>query len=515
MGLAAVLAMLAAAPVGALFTPGAHATALPAAVTAAQPAGRSLGESDGEGGDGKKRGRAPSCGGCARREGVLTQTMRLQSYGRIFSALGPVTSALLSGALALAIGLAATYWLSREVIVTLVYVILYLVASPTAILVNKILMKDYGFGYPVMVTAPRHARLRARARLRPRAHPRPRPRAQVSAFGQMTTSMVACLLVGFGVETVENGRKVKSSSLFFLGGSSALALVLGQYPYLYLTVAFIQMLKAFSPALMVVLLSVMGVEYPSKRVILCVLGLSAFTAVASAGEVNLNVVGILFMACASCSDALRLVIAQKLLKNNRLRPIETLYYTSPVCLLWMVPAALATEFPLALKRKSFLLMLKHPLMFAASGLAGLFVNFTSFLVVKRTSSMTLKMMTMARNGALVIFSALVMGETITTLEAVGYSGLLFFFALYTYTKLREKEAPIPAASVEVKEGELVSSPEGAKLTNTNIEFTNVELDDDAFDAEDNGRLTPIEAARCKASMSGQHYARVQSSGALA
>ena len=33
-------------------------------------------------------------------------------------------------------------------------------------------------------------------------------------------------------------------SLLTLGGASAFALVLGQYPYLYLTVAFIQMLKA-------------------------------------------------------------------------------------------------------------------------------------------------------------------------------------------------------------------------------------------------------------------------------
>ena len=349
MGLAAVLAMLAAAPVGALFTPGAHATALPAAVTAAQPAGRSLGESDGEGGDGKKRGRAPSCGGCARREGVLTQTMRLQSYGRIFSALGPVTSALLSGALALAIGLAATYWLSREVIVTLVYVILYLVASPTAILVNKILMKDYGFGYPVLV----------------------------SALGQSMTAVCAYVAVRFFGVSIENGRRVEGSSMLLLGGMSALALVLGQYPYLYLTVAFIQMLKAFSPAYMVIFLYCLGVEYPSRKVIGCVLGLSLCTAVASAGEVHFNLIGVLFMAAASCSDALRLVVAQRvhaprparrsgraparaarvclcalpgrvlsqLLRNLKMNPIETLYYISPICLVWMVPAALLTGAP--------------------------------------------------------------------------------------------------------------------------------------------------------------------------
>jgi len=183
----------------------------------------------------------------------------------------------------------------------------------------------------------------------------------------------------------------------------------------------------------------LGVEYPSSRVIFCVLGLSVCTAVASVGEVNFNVVGVLFMAGASCSDALRLVIAQKLLKNHQLKPIEMLYYTSPVCLLWMVPAALVTELPLALRRGSFALMLQHPLMFIASGCSGFFVNITSFLLVKRTSSMTLKTMTMTRNGGLVIVSALLMGETITSLESFGYSGLLIFFALYTHAKAVEKE----------------------------------------------------------------------------
>ena len=51
--------------------------------------------------------------------------------------------------------------------------------------------------------------------------------------------------------------------------------------------------------------------------------------------------------------------------------------------------------------------------------------------------MTLKALTMARNGGLVLMSALLMGETITTLELVGYSGLLSCFAAYTLVKAAE------------------------------------------------------------------------------
>ena len=92
------------------------------------------------------------------------------------------------------------------------------------------------------------------------------------------------------------------------------------------------------------------------------LGLSFCTAVASAGEVHFNLIGtiarsrtppfaaplkhdphdrvslsacvagVLFMASASCSDALRLVVAQRMLRNQKMNPIETLYYISPICM---------------------------------------------------------------------------------------------------------------------------------------------------------------------------------------
>ena len=48
-----------------------------------------------------------------------------------------------------------------------------------------------------------------------------------------------------------------------------------------------------------------------------------------------------------------------------------------------------------------------------AGFSGFFVNITSFLLVKRTSSMTFKLLTMMRNGGLVLASGLFFGETST------------------------------------------------------------------------------------------------------
>eukprot|EP00966_Prymnesium_polylepis_P231805 5362793-Prymnesium_polylepis.1 len=71
-------------------------------------------------------------------------------------------------------------------------------------------------------------------------------------------------------------------------------------------------------------------------------------------------VGVLFMVGASASDALRLVLAQQLLKNLKLEPVEMLYYSAPICLAWMLPAAMLHELPTAISHGSFALVARHP-----------------------------------------------------------------------------------------------------------------------------------------------------------
>lgn len=378
----------------------------------------------------KPAGRAPSCGGCARRESVLSKQMRLEVYAK-------VANNLAEGGDAIVLGLLLTFvcvyllrrYATRGTLLTLLYTAFYLLASPTAILLNKRLMKDVGFGYPVMV----------------------------SALGQMMTSLCATVLVRAGFAQVEAGKRISMQTFAILGCASALALVLGQYPYLYLTVAFIQMLKSFSPAVMVVMLILFRIEFPSTRVRLCVLGLSVSACIASAGEVHFHIVGVAFMMSATTSDSLRLVLTQKLLANQKLQPIEALYLTSPMCLLWMLPAAMLTELPTAIRVGSFGLVHEYPITFAASAIAGATVNLTSFLLVKRTSSMTVKALTMARNGGLVLVSAAVMGEEVTALEGFGYTGLMACFTAYTYVKMEEAKKP-PPPPPEPSDGSDVERP---------------------------------------------------------
>ena len=68
----------------------------------------------------------------------------------------------------------------------------------------------------------------------------------------------------------------------------------------------------------------------------------------------------------------------------------------------------------------------------ASAVLGFLVSFCSFLVIKSTNSVTLKVLGLARAAGLILWSALVMGEHVTTMELTGYSVSLTAFFAYNY-----------------------------------------------------------------------------------
>lgn len=159
------------------------------------------------------------------------------------------------------------------------------------------------------------------------------------------------------------------------------------------------------------------------------------TSIASAGEANFNLIGMGIMFLAETSEATRLVLTQKLLTNMKFPAMEGLYYMSPICAFWMWGLALVLEVPTALKEDSFSRPMQHPWTIGLAMVLGFAVNVASFLVIKRTSSIMLKLMGTARNAGLVLFSAIFLGETITGLQAFGYFVCLVFFGVYNYFKM--------------------------------------------------------------------------------
>lgn len=226
-------------------------------------------------------------------------------------------------------------------------------------------------------------------------------------------------------------------NLNVVGASFAASLCFGNAGYIYLSVSFVQILKAFTPCAVVAMLYATNMDVPSRNVTLSVIMMSVGTAVASFGEANFNLTGFLIMCCAEFSEATRLVLTQKMLTNMRFGTFEGLYLMSPICALWMWGLALFIEVPRLVSSGDMAKVSAHAHLFALAAALGFLVNVASFLVIKRTSSVMVKLLGTARNSGLVLFSALVFGEQVTAIQAFGYAYCLAFFGAYNYFKMTE------------------------------------------------------------------------------
>ena len=81
-------------------------------------------------------------------------------------------------------------------------------------------------------------------------------------------------------------------------------------------------------------------------------------------------------------------------------------------------------------------MASHPWLFTGSALLGVVASMLTFLVIKLTNSVTLKVINTARNAAFVLCTVTLMGEEASALQVCGYVVSLCAFSVYTYFKVQ-------------------------------------------------------------------------------
>ncbi len=87
-------------------------------------------------------------------------------------------------------------------------------------------------------------------------------------------------------------------SILPIGLLFSASLILSNTAYLYLSVAYIQMLKAFVPVAILLISWTFRIQDPSKRLAVIVLMISSGVALASRGELRFNLLGFLVQAAA-------------------------------------------------------------------------------------------------------------------------------------------------------------------------------------------------------------------------
>lgn len=127
----------------------------------------------------------------------------------------------------------------------------------------------------------------------------------------------------------------------------------------------------------------------------------------AAGEVTFVLIGVLFQVCSMFSEATRLTLVQLLLQGRgiKLNPITTLYHVAPVCLVFLViPFAVLEAEKLATEQWKV-----GPGILLLSAAAAFALNCSIFLLIGKTSALTMNLAGVAKDVMLIYLSMTMYG----------------------------------------------------------------------------------------------------------
>lgn len=287
------------------------------------------------------------------------------------------------------------------------YVINWMFFSNMTILFNKWLIDTAGFKYPVLLTC-----------------------------WHLVFATVATQILSRTTTLLDGRKNVKMTGRVYLravvpiGVLYSGSLVCSNLVYLYLNVAFIQMLKSAGPVAVLFVSWMWGVAHPSFENVVNILGIAFGVFLASAGEIDFSWVGFSFQIAGIVFEAMRLVMIQILLSGDDMKmdPLVSLYYYAPVCAAMNIVVGLFTEFPSfqmsdLWQTGIFMLVLNASVAFM--------LNVASVFLIGKTSSLVLTLAGIFKAILLVVASVMIWNTTITFLQFVGYSVALFGLIYYS------------------------------------------------------------------------------------
>ncbi|XP_004500210.1 probable sugar phosphate/phosphate translocator At3g11320 [Cicer arietinum] len=283
------------------------------------------------------------------------------------------------------------------------------------LLLNKYLLSNYGFKYPIFLTL---------------------------------CHMMACSILSYiamswmkvvPMQTVRS--KVQFVKISSLGLIFCLSVVGGNISLKYLPVSFNQAVGSTTPFFTAIFAYIMTRKRESWLTYLALVPVVTGVMIASGGEPSFHLFGFIMCISATAARALKTVLQGVLLSNEaeKLNSMNLLMYMAPVAVAFLLPASIIMEedvigitIQLAREDSSILWLLLFN-----SALA-YFVNLTNFLVTKHTSALTLQVLGNAKGAVAVVISIMIFRNPVSVTGMLGYSLTVIGVILYSEAKKQGK-----------------------------------------------------------------------------
>lgn len=283
------------------------------------------------------------------------------------------------------------------------------------ILLNKYLLSNYGFKYPIFLTM---------------------------------CHMTACSLlsyiaiVWFKVVPMQTIRsRVQFAKIAALSAIFCASVVGGNVSLRYLPVSFNQAVGATTPFFTAIFAYLMTFKREAWLTYVTLIPVVTGVIIASGGEPMFNLFGFIMCVGATAARALKTVLQGILLSSEgeKLNSMNLLLYMAPIAVVCLIPATLIMEenvvgITVALAREDRSII--WYLLFNSA--LAYFVNLTNFLVTNHTSALTLQVLGNAKGAVAVVISILIFRNPVSVTGMLGYCLTVIGVVLYSEAKKRSK-----------------------------------------------------------------------------
>lgn len=325
----------------------------------------------------------------------------------------------------------------KKIVLSYTYVAIWIFLSFTVIVYNKYILdrKLYNWPFPVSLTM-----------------------IHMSFCSSLAYLLVRVFKV---VDPVNMSWDLYFKSVVPIGLLYSLSLWLSNSAYIYLSVSFIQMLKALMPVAVYTIGVMFKKEGFKSETMANMISISIGVGIAAYGEAKFDTWGVILQLGAVAFEATRLVMIQILLtsKGITLNPITSLYYVSPCCLVFLFVPWIFVEYPILRETSSFHL---DYVIFGTNSLCAFALNLAVFLLVGKTSALTMNVAGVVKDWLLIAFSWSVIRDTVTPINLFGYGLAFLGVGYYNHSKLRDlkvKEAQKKAQLADEEGGRLLEGRE--------------------------------------------------------
>nr|KJB67541.1 hypothetical protein B456_010G199400 [Gossypium raimondii] len=271
------------------------------------------------------------------------------------------------------------------------------------LLLNKYLLSNYGFKYPIFLTM-----------------------CHMTACSLLSYIAIAWMKM-VPMQTIRSRVqffKITTLSLVF-----CVSVVFGNISLRYLPVSFNQAVGATTPFFTAVFAYLMTLKREGWLTYITLVPVVTGVIIASGGEPSFHLFGFIMCISATAARALK----------EKLNSMNLLLYMAPIAVVFLLPATLIMEenvvgITLALARDDVKII--WYLLFNSA--LAYFVNLTNFLVTKHTSALTLQVLGNAKGAVAVVVSILIFRNPVSVTGMLGYTLTVFGVILYSEAKKRSK-----------------------------------------------------------------------------